>query len=136
MSKLIGARYFNKPRLWWGLGLLLVLTVCVLSLIHLPQMPLALPKLSDKWQHVLAYFAMMGWFSQLIVRKRTLVKAALCFFAMGVALEFLQGLTGYRSLDYVDVLANSTGILLGVGLAFTPLALVLSWVDRCLFGVV
>lgn len=136
MSKLIGARDFNKPRLWWGLGLLLVLTVCVLSLIHLPQMPLALPKLSDKWQHVLAYFAMMGWFSQLMVRKRTLVKAALCFFAMGVALEFLQGLTGYRSLDYVDVLANSIGILLGVGLAFTPLALVLSWVDRRLFGVV
>jgi VanZ family protein len=136
MSMLIGARQFNKPGLWWVLGSLLVLTVCVLSLIHLPQMPLALPKVSDKWQHVLAYFAMMGWFSQLIVRKRTLIKAALCFFAMGVALEFLQGLTGYRSLDHFDVLANSTGILLGLAIAFTRLALVLSWVDRRLFGVV
>jgi hypothetical protein len=131
----MGTRKFNKPKLWWALGALLILTVCVLSLIRIPPMPLELPSVGDKWQHVLAYFAMMGWFSQLIVRKSTLIKAALCFFAMGISLEFLQGLTGHRSLDYFDVLANSTGILLGFGLAFTPLTLVISWVDHRVFAV-
>lgn len=99
-------------------------------------MPLELPNVGDKWQHILAYFVMMSWFSQLLVRKTLLITAAFCFFAMGVVLEFLQGLTGYRSLDYFDVLANSIGILLGLGLAFTPLSRVLSWGDRRVFRVV
>lgn len=37
--------------------------------------------------------------------------------AMGVAIEFAQALTPYRSFDVVDMLANGAGALLGVGLA-------------------
>lgn len=131
---MIGAREFFKPKLWWALGFLLVTLICVASLVQMPKMELELPRYADKWQHVFAYFVAMGWFSQLIACKSKLFKVALTFFAMGVALEFLQGLTGYRSLDRFDVLANSTGILLGLGLAFTPMALVLQGVDRRLFG--
>jgi len=131
---LTGAREFIKPTLWWALGLLLVLLICVASLVRVPQLEVDLPRYADKWQHVVAYFAVMGWFSQLIARKSLLFKAALAFFTMGVVLEFLQGLTGYRSLDVFDVAANSTGILLGLVIAFTPLTVLIQWLDRRLFS--
>jgi hypothetical protein len=42
------------------------------------------------------------------------------FVAMGIALEFLQGMTGYRTFDPLDMLANAVGVLggLAVALAF------------------
>jgi VanZ family protein len=32
---------------------------------------------------------------------------------MGVTMEFLQDMTGYRSFEYADMLANATGVGLG-----------------------
>ena len=129
-----GTREFIKPKLWWALGFLLVLAICAASLVPMPQLPTDLLNHADKWQHVVAYFVAMGWFSQLISRKKLLLKAALAIFALGVALEFLQSLTGYRSLDRFDVLANSAGVLLGLMVAFTPLAVAVQRVDRWLFS--
>ena len=34
------------------------------------------------------------------------------FIAMGIALEFIQGMTGYRTFDLLDMLANAAGVLL------------------------
>jgi glycopeptide antibiotics resistance protein len=36
---------------------------------------------------------------------------------MGVALEFAQGATGYRSFEVLDMAANAAGVALGWGLA-------------------
>jgi len=33
------------------------------------------------------------------------------FIAMGIALEFLQGMTGYRTFDVLDMAANAAGVL-------------------------
>ena len=30
---------------------------------------------------------------------------------MGIALEFLQGMTGYRTFDVLDMAANAAGVL-------------------------
>jgi len=65
---------------------------------------------SDKVGHVLAYAALMFWFCQLY-RKRILYGAG--FIAMGVALEVLQGMSGLRSYEMLDMLANAAGVILG-----------------------
>jgi len=35
------------------------------------------------------------------------------FILMGIALEFLQGMTGYRTFDVFDMIANTIGVALG-----------------------
>jgi VanZ family protein len=64
----------------------------------------------DKAGHFFAYALLMFWFAQLYARR---VFFALGFIAMGIALEFAQGATGYRSFDVVDMAANTLGVLAG-----------------------
>jgi glycopeptide antibiotics resistance protein len=51
---------------------------------------------------------------------------------MGVAIEYLQRMTGYRTFDVADMIANGIGAALGWGLAQTPLGNALDWVERLL----
>ena len=52
-----------------------------------------------------------------------------------MALEFLQGLTDYRTFEIADMIANATGAALGWGLAQTPLRNVLDWMERLIAAV-
>lgn len=109
-------------------GWLMVLAVTVLSL-----MPVAvdLSEGRDKWSHWLAYAALMWWFSMLHRRRMPL---ALALVAMGVLIECLQGLTGYRSFDVHDMLANALGVISGWALAPTPAGRLLQWLQDRLFA--
>jgi VanZ family protein len=64
----------------------------------------------DKAGHVFAYAVLMFWFAQLYARR---VFFAVGFIAMGIALEFAQGASGYRSFDVIDMAANALGVLAG-----------------------
>ena len=68
----------------------------------------------DKLGHLFAYGVLMFWFAQLYARR---LGYAAGFIAMGVALEVLQRGLGYRSLEALDMLANTAGVLLGWGAA-------------------
>jgi VanZ family protein len=68
----------------------------------------------DKLGHLAAYGVLMFWFAQLYLRR---IAYAAGFIAMGVALEFLQAWLGYRTLEALDMVANTAGVLLGWGLA-------------------
>jgi VanZ family protein len=100
---------------WRGIGWLLIFAVIVLSL--LPRVPSPEFVHGDKIQHVLAYFGLMAWFAQIdrevATRFRWLGGLAL----MGIGLELLQGWMGFRMYDPLDMLANTTGVLLGWCLA-------------------
>ena len=78
----------------------------------------SLPKLgtghADKFGHFAAYGVLMFWFAQLY-RQRLAYAAG--FFAMGVALEFLQQALGSRQFDVFDMLANTLGVATGWGVA-------------------
>ena len=52
----------------------------------------------------------MFLFCQIYARR---IAFAVAFITMGVALEFLQGMTGYRTFDVFDMLANAVGVALG-----------------------
>jgi VanZ family protein len=106
-------------RLWIIVGIGFVLLVIYLSLTPDPP-ELGAPE-GLKIGHVLAYCWLMIWFAQIqrATRHRLLLAATFC--ALGVALEYLQGMTDYRGFEYSDMLINSAGVALGLALARTPL---------------
>ena len=63
--------------------------------------------------HFLAYAWLMFWYSQLYERLRTRALIALGFVLMGVALEYLQGLTPHRTFGYADMRDNAIGVAAG-----------------------
>jgi len=87
----------------------------VLSLI--PNVPKPHVSQSDKLEHFAAYGLLMFLFCQIYGQSRTRLVYAAGFICMGVALEFLQRMTGYRSFEVLDMLANATGVVLGWGAA-------------------
>jgi VanZ family protein len=95
----------------------------VAAVIYLSLAP-ALPSTGleggDKLAHFLSYGVMTYWFSQFYFRKARLFYA-LGFVAMGVALEFAQRATGYRSFELADMAANTLGVAAGwAGAALLP----------------
>ncbi len=66
---------------------------------------------ADKLVHLAGYAVLMFWWAQLVVARRWKLAAAVVLF--GIAIELLQGLTPNRMPDMLDVLANSSGVLLG-----------------------
>ena len=117
----------RRPRLWTALWLLAVLVVIVVCLI--PPPPIDLPENGDKVEHFLAYFILSGSAVQLFRRGTPLLWAGVGLVLMGVCIEFAQGaLTSNRSADAMDAIANTIGVLAGMGTTFTPLRdLLLRW---------
>jgi VanZ family protein len=98
-------------------GWLLAAAIVVLSLMPAPP-DLDVPH-GDKLGHVAAYALLSFWFCWLYPAWKTRIAYAAAWIAMGIALEFAQGATGYRSMELADVAANSLGVLLGWGISAT-----------------
>lgn len=102
-------------QLWLIIGWLLVLLVIVLSLAPVSiEVPVGQ---GDKLNHAVAYATLMLWFSniyELPVRRGML---AIGFVVLGIALEFAQGWTGYRTFELADMAADTFGVAAGWALA-------------------
>ncbi len=96
----------------------MVAAVVALSLIRLP---FNLGEGRDKLAHFVAYASLSFWFGMLYAGRARQLGVAVAFAAMGVAIEFLQRLTGYRSFEVADMVANAIGAALGWALVQTPL---------------
>src|SRR5438309_1670024 len=123
---------YRYRRIWFLLGWGMVVTVVVLSLIPLD---VDLGGNRDKLAHFAAYGGLSFWFGMLIDGRGRELRVAAAFALLGVALEFLQGLTDYRTFEIADMIANATGAALGWGLAQTPLRNVLDWMERLIAAV-
>ncbi|MDQ7075089.1 MAG: VanZ family protein [Gammaproteobacteria bacterium] len=119
-------------RFWFFIGCLWVGTVTLMSLIAL-QGDWGYTH-SDKFLHMVAYGTSMGWFMQLYPRHRHRFLLALLFAGQGIGIEFLQGLTSYRSFDYWDMLANTLGVGLAWLLGFGFLSRLLLYFEAWLRG--
>jgi len=73
----------------------------------------------DKLGHLAAYALLMAWFCWLYRYRYTRLAYGLAWIGMGIALEFAQAATGYRSFELADMAANSLGVLLGWGISAT-----------------
>lgn len=106
-------------RFWHGVGWFGVASLLYLSLA--PGPPEIGFEYGDKLTHALAYATLMYWWSQLLVIARQRRWLAAGLIGLGIAIEYVQGWTGWRTFDYLDMLANAGGVLSGVVLAaLTP----------------
>jgi VanZ family protein len=98
-------------------GWLLAAAIVWLSLTPSPSDPGF--DYGDKVQHFLAYAALTFWFAFLYRSGPARVAYALLWIALGVALEFVQAATGYRSYELADMAANTLGVLAGAAAALS-----------------
>lgn len=111
---------------WFGIALLIFLSLTTLS-FHTGI------DYGDKLGHLLGYTLLMSWFVQLFRRWPIILLHAVILLLLGVALEFLQQRTG-RTFEIADMLANTTGVTLGIVTTFTPLRNSLQWFEQRVFG--
>ncbi len=114
--------------LWLSIGISLIITVIILSLMAPPtDMMDALP--NDKFGHFIAYFTLMGWFAQIYHTNKQRWLYLIGFLILGLLLEILQGLGGVRQADWLDMLANSAGVISAFLLTKTRLAYILVYIE-------
>jgi VanZ family protein len=107
--------------LWLSIGWGIVGLVVFFSLIPSPPEPIGFGG-SDKLLHIAAYTLAMFWFGLVYEPGRGLSSMAVSLMALGIALEVLQGLTPYRSFQYLDMASNALGVFLGWILSATRLS--------------
>jgi hypothetical protein len=101
---------------WLGLGAAFVALVVYLSL---SISTIDAGRIEDvKTGHFLAYFWLMFWYSQVYRRLAVRFAIAAALVAMGVALEYLQGLTTYRTFAFSDMRDNALGVAAGLALGW------------------
>lgn len=115
-------------QLWLVIGWTIVLLVIYLSL-NQGGIQLSGGILNDKIGHALGYFSLMLWFSQIYKSRGRRIFLAIAFIALGITLEFLQKMGGVRIFEIADMVANTTGILLGWLAAYLGLDRLLSWFE-------
>jgi VanZ family protein len=114
--------------LWLLLGWMLVFFVIYLSLTPEPvQVPM---EEGDKFGHVLAYAALMSWFANLYEVSARRMQFAIGFIALGVALEFIQGWTGYRTFEVADMAGDAVGVAVGWLVAPPRIPNYLHWMGK------
>ena len=120
-------RSLDNRNLWLAFGWALVFAVIYLSLTPIP--PTIDIEQGDKYGHILAYGTLMVWFAQIHAARLARVWLALAFVALGIGLEFVQGLTAYRTFEIADMIADGIGVLAGWIAAPPRLPNFLLWVE-------
>jgi VanZ family protein len=107
----------------------LVALVIYLSLTPHPPEPVHFDN-ADKFEHALAYVALSFWFCHIYKTKRSRLLVIVALTGLGVVLEYVQGWTGYRTFDVMDMLADGIGVFLG--LLLTPAGRMLDYIENYL----
>lgn len=108
-------------KIWLIIGYLLIALVIFLSLSSSPvEIDTELPY-QDKLFHAIAYFSLTFWFMQIYHIRHHVIRWVILFLSLGLLLEYLQGFDPARYSEIGDMVANTLGVLAGVGLSMTPL---------------
>jgi VanZ family protein len=98
--------------MWLLIGLVMVGAVFWVSLTPVPVQPVTFDY-SDKLAHTAAYGLLMWWFAVTATNKPALFIYAAAIATMGISIEFLQEMTGYRYFESADMVANTLGVVAG-----------------------
>ena len=98
-------------RIWFAVGWFGLALDVYLSLMPDPP-DIGVPD-GDKLEHALAYAVLMLWFAQLAPTWRRRLMMAIALVGLGIALEFAQRATGYRTFSYGDMAADAVGVMAG-----------------------
>ena len=101
-------------KLWTALGIGMLIVILALSLIPYtgPIFPITF---ADKLLHALAFTTLIVWFSALVAQDRWPELFGLLL-VYGVFMEVLQYFTGYRIMDWQDIVADVLGLTIGWGM--------------------
>jgi len=94
-----------------------LLAAAIVGLSLAPSPPQAGGLVPDKLAHFVAYAVLMSWFCLLHRGTRARLAYGALWIGMGIALEFAQRATGYRSFELADMAANALGVLAGAAIA-------------------
>ncbi|WP_050915843.1 VanZ family protein [Gillisia marina] len=112
-------------RLLLVLAVLYTLLITSLSLMQLGKISLGSFNPTDKMMHLGAYFVLgFVWFFYYLfknedgsIKRKAFFNISIIIILFGMLIEVLQGaLTDYRDPDWADILANSIGVLLALGI--------------------
>lgn len=96
-------------------AVVITISIAYLSLIHTSKLPVVSISNIDKVFHAIAYFALTSswlWSLRKKVHKYGVVVACVFF---GILIEVLQSkLTTYRTGEFLDFLANTTGAVIAL----------------------
>jgi len=97
------------------IAILITLGIAIVSLLKLGKSPIQINHL-DKIKHAFAYFVLsLVWFIALRTTKINKYLIAFGCFLYGIIIEVLQvTITSHRSGEILDVIANTTGILIAI----------------------
>jgi len=107
LTKKFSFNFQNNLRI---LAIASAMLIFILSLIQVE--PSEIPLVNDKVLHFLAYFCL----ASLILKASENTKVSyllLIMLSMGILIEIIQGNLGLRYFEYMDIIANSLGILAG-----------------------
>jgi len=108
-------------RVWWGLGFVLVAGALVACLVPGQKLPTAF-EFNDKLSHLVGHGLLAAWFAGLVPR-RSWWKIFMALLVFGIGIEIAQYYMHFgREADARDVVANSCGALLGLGLSWLGLS--------------
>ena len=120
--------------IWIFLGLIYIALILAGSLLRMPDINIYL-SYTDKLVHFLMYFVLVGWFIQLYHQSGSRSLILLGAILLGLLIEFLQGMTSYRTFDFIDVIANSSGAIGAFLLAGTSFDSILGQIDVRLYRI-
>ena len=108
-------------RVWWVLGVVLVLTAVVVCLLPGHDLP-GVFEMNDKISHLVGHGGLAVYFAGLVPRRRWW-KIFVFLLLLGAGIEFAQfHMHMGREGDVRDVVANAAGAALGLLLAWLGLA--------------
>jgi VanZ family protein len=88
--------------------------ILYLSLVKIPKSNININHL-DKLQHGFAYFILSISWLFTFYKKNSRYLIVCCCILFGILIEILQNeLTNYRTGDYLDGIANSMGVIIGL----------------------
>jgi VanZ family protein len=118
----------RHSRAWYLLGAILTLVVIVSSLVPAHDLPRL--RISDKFEHLVAYASLAAWFGGLMPPRRYW-QLGLALLALGGGIEIAQGLMGLgREADWRDFYADALGAAFGLSLSLAGLRHWASWLER------
>ncbi|GAO37303.1 hypothetical protein SCT_2724 [Sulfuricella sp. T08] len=108
---------------WLGVGLIAYLSLT-------PAPPQINIENGDKFGHLAAYGLVTLWFAQLYTGLRQRILLAVGMVVLGIAMEYAQRATGYRTFDIADMIADGLGVAIGLLAAPPRLPNLLSWAEK------
>lgn len=103
----------SHQRWRWLARCIFALAIVVISALAFSSHPPEITtRISDKANHLMAFFVLAVALDQTAARLSLLRGIVLPLLAYGMVIELVQGQLGYREMSLLDVAADSTGIAL------------------------